>query len=222
MLPDAPSAITNTENTMMVRRMLFTVGVAAVLVANAPALAGGCKGCAKVAKASDGFCCGKGKAFGVDLTSKQLHAALVGYAVEADKIRCPGCKVAMKTSGSCDYCKVIAADGKFYRSHVAAVLAKGSPVTEELIAACPQRCEGCKVAFKNGGKCEKCGVGFVAGRMFTGKDLYTAAQHAFKTLTKAASLAKDCEACAVAMVTNGTCEKCKVRFENGKKASEES
>ena len=65
----------------MFRTMFSLLAVAAVVGMSTPALAGGCKGCAKVAKSGDGFCCGKGKAFGVKLSSKKLYAALAGRTV---------------------------------------------------------------------------------------------------------------------------------------------
>ena len=63
--------------------------------------------------------------------------------------------------------------------------------------------------------CKKCKAGFVAGRMFTEEKAYSLALAAWKTLKKAASAAMQCEQCAVALVTDGTCARCKVNFKNG-------
>ncbi len=157
----------------MARKILIALAMAAVVGATSPALAGACKDCDKVAKGSDGFCCGKGKAFGVQLTSPKLYTALEGREVSAEdakKCPCPDCKKALETKGSCDRCKFTA--GKMYKSPVAYALAKGMPMPAELVAACPQRCGQCKIAHKENGRCEKCGVGFVANRMFEGDAVY--------------------------------------------------
>ena len=198
----------------MLRTMLNLASVLIVMGACAPVMAGDCVGCSKVAKHGRGFCnaCEKGKAFGVDLTSKGLYDALAGSAINKDKLKCPGCKEAAKTNGTCAHCKVTAANGKFYHSPVASVLARGTRVSAEKAASC----SGCKTAHSEDGFCTGCSAGFVGGRMFKGEENYKAAIAAYNTLTKAASAVKKCEACAIAMVTDGTCEKCKVSFKAGK------
>lgn len=200
----------------MVRKLLIVLSAAAFIGASAPAMAGGCKGCAKVAKTGEGFCCGKGKSFGVDLASKKLHAVLVGHTFDVEKIHCPGCKTAAETGGSCEHCKVHAADGKFFHSAVAYALAKGKFMSAELVAACPDRCKGCTTAHSEGGWCDKCNVGFVASRMFESKAVHTVALAAYTVLKEAVAVAKKCELCAIAMVTDGTCDACNVKFKDGK------
>lgn len=198
----------------MVRTMLTLVASVALFGAAVPAMAGGCSGCAKVAKSDDGFCCGKGKAFGVKVSSKKLYAALAGHKIDAKDIKCPGCKKAAKTNGSCEHCGVAAANGKFYHSKVSYVLAKGKPMSAKEAG----HCSGCVSAHKSNAFCAGCNAGFVAGRVFRGKDVHQAALAAFKTLTKAAEAATKCEACAVAMVTDGKCAHCNVAFKDGKMA----
>ena len=198
---------------MMIRTMLTLAGVVAVLGAASPAVAGGCKGCTLVAKKGDGFCCGKGKIYGVELTSKKLYNALAGREMATDKIRCPGCQAAAKSSGACSHCKVAMADGKMYRSMMSHALAKGTPISEDKMG-----CGGCKTAHKAGGFCDGCGMGFVASRMFKDKAVYEVASKAYKTLTIAAKAATKCVGCAVAMVTDGKCDPCNVSFKDGKKS----
>lgn len=198
----------------MVRTMLTLVASVALFSAAVPVMAGGCSGCAKIAKGSDGFCCGKGKAFGVRMNSKKLYAALAGHKIEKDAIKCAGCKKAAKTDGRCEHCGVGAADGKFFHSKVSYALAKGKPISTEQA----KQCSSCATAHKSNGFCTGCNAGFVAGRMFKGKDNYDAALAAHGTLVKATEASKKCEACAVAMVTDGKCAHCNVTFQDGKKA----
>lgn len=196
----------------MSRKLLVLVGIVAVVGLGPVAVAGECPGCKKVAETGEGFCCGKGLAYGVQLTSKPLYEALAGVEVQPDKITCPGCKTAVKEQGWCSHCQIGMAQGKSYHSPMAYALAKGKPYTKEAAA----HCEGCSEAFAANGFCTKCNIGFVAGRMFPDRASYDAALAAHKTLTEAAKIAAKCETCAVAMVTNGTCEQCHVTFKDGK------
>lgn len=214
------------SNKMVTRRMNMlrkSIVIASVILLSGlyvQSVEAGCKGCDKIAKGKDGFCCGKGKAFGVEIKSKKLHAALAGHKItkeDAAKSTCKGCKKAIAEHGRCEHCNVIA--GQWYRSPVSYALAKGTPVTKELIAACPDRCEHCKSAFNGNTKCDKCNVGFVAGRMFSDDKEYKAALAAFEILTKAAKAATKCVECAVALVTDGKCDGCNVSFKDGKIAS---
>ncbi len=203
----------------MLRTTVALMAVLAFAGFQAPAVAGGCPGCTKIAKGSDGFCCGKGKAHGVEVKSKKLYAALAGHKVDLEKHPCPGCRKAGETNGSCAHCKTYAVDGTVYHSPVAHALAKGTPMPKELVEACTKRCSACKTAHAENGRCKECNVGFVADRMFESETLYKVALAAYKTLEKAAQAAQHCEACAVAMVTDGGCDRCKVKFKDGKVAS---
>jgi hypothetical protein len=204
---------------MMLRGMVTLLAVLAFAGFQAPVQAGGCKGCNKVSKSGSGFCCGKGAAFGVKLASQKLQAALAGHRVDLEKHPCAGCRTAGKTDGKCAGCKTYAADGMVYHSPVSHALAKGKLVTDEMMASCPKKCTECKTAHGENGRCKACNVGFVAGRKFDNEKEHAAALAAYKTLEKAASTAGSCEACAVAMVTDGACARCKVNFRDGKVAS---
>lgn len=194
-------------------RNLMVLGcVLAFAGAANPAMAG-CKGCDKVAKSGEGFCCGKGKIYGVELTSEKLFKAMEGSKVDKAEMKCPGCKKAAETNGKCEHCNVSIANGQAFHSNVSFALAKGTPVSAEKAAAC----EGCKAAHEENGFCTGCNVGFVASRIFASEDSYKAAKAAFATLVKAVSAATKCDECAVAMVTDGECEHCKVSFKDGKK-----
>ena len=176
----------------------------------------GCKGCAKVVETGEGFCCGKGRSFGVPMTSKKLYAALVGHRIDATpdaKYPCKACLKLLKTHGRCDHRALVI--GKRYQSPVSYRLAKGSPTPDDFLVVSPSQCEGCRSAYHKNGRCDSCHVGFVAGRVYDQEADYVAALAAYKTLAEAVELTSQCESCAVAKVTDGRCEGCNVGFKDG-------
>ena len=201
----------------MVRKIIVLLGVTAFAGLGARAIAGdGCAGATASAESKDKFADGKGQVFGVELSSQKLFDSLTGLSVEEDKIQCPGCSKAYKNQGRCEHCKVFAANGKFYKSPVSYALAKGTPVTAEMMASSSHKCPECETAHKENGRCEHCKVSFVAGRLFKSEDAYKVALAAYDLLKRAVKAVSSCEDCAVAMVMDGKCADCKVKFENGK------
>ena len=174
-----------------------------------------CEGCPHAAKDGKGCqsACKTDQAFGVKLTSQRLAEALQGEKTCPYSMKCEGCQDAAKNDGSC--CGKWFCHGKAYRSPVAYALAKGEPYTQEQASQCP----GCSEAFASDGFCTACNVGFVAQRMYKGKECYDQAVTAHQTLVKAAETAQKCESCAVAIVTNGTCDKCQITFKDDKAES---
>ena len=200
----------------MLRVTTAVILVTAMLAFAAPAMAGDCKGCKTIMEKGEGFCahCGKGKIFDVELSSQKLYDATAGKEVQVDKMKCGGCIKAAASNGSC--CGKSFANGKAYHSPVGHRLAMGKPYTEAKAGHCP----GCREAFASHGFCTGCEVGFVAHRLFKGKESHDAALAAHQTLVKAAEVSKKCEACAVAMVTDGKCDHCNVSFKDGKPVKE--
>lgn len=196
-------------------RSVCALSVALVVTASA-ALAGDCA--CKADKAHDGWCkeCKVGYVDGVKITSKKLYAALQGKAVDADHIKCPGCKAALAKNGTCGHCHIEFAANHAYASPVAYHLAMGKLMTS---CSADMKCEGCKKAADGEcGWCDHCKAGIVGNRIFTDKTEYEQAVAAHALLVKASETAKHCEGCGVAMVTNGTCEACKVTYKDGKVA----
>jgi hypothetical protein len=203
----------------MLRTVFMLAGLAVLVGFAAPAQAGSCEGCDAVAQSGHGFCsaCGKGKAYGVDLASQKLFAALTGKEIDASKVQCSGCKEAASSNGWCSACKAGVVSGKLYASPVAYALAKGVALAAEKVADLGKHCATCKSAYAANGACEACKVGFVAGRAYHESGEHKSALAAYQTLQKAAG--NKCEACAVAMVTDGTCAHCKVTFKDGQVAT---
>jgi len=200
---------------MIRRTMLLSAALVWLCAANAQA--DDCTACQKMAQTGMGFCeqCGHGKAFGVDVSSKKLYDALAGEEVKnIDEVKCEGCKTALRSNGKCTHCKVGAARHQLYKSSVAHAIAIGRYTPAEKAPKCPTTTE----AHKDGW-CESCGMGVVNGQYYKNKDMFTAASKAHETLVRAVKAAEKCEDCAVAMVLDAKCEKCKITFKNGEKQS---
>ncbi len=166
------------------------------------------------AKVADGWCqgCKVGYVAGVKIKSARLFEAVQGKAVSADKIRCKDCQQAAKRGcGWCDKCKAGIVAGKGYHSPVAYALAQGQHKDPATI-----KCPKCRQAAKDHGWCSDCKEGYAGTLVFTGKEKYEKAAKARQTLIRAARLAEKCESCAAAMVSDGTCSRCKVSFKDGK------
>ncbi len=210
----------------VMRKFALLPACAAVLVFVGSAVAD-CGNCGKcvckaVKTAGTGWCdhCAGGAMYGVKMKSAKLFKALAGKKIEDPaKIKCTGCKAASKKNGACKGCHVAFNDGKMYKAPVSQVLSKGVAVDAKKV-----KCEGCTkaLASKKSGYCSACDGGFVGGLAFHGKELYQQAKEAWSTLTAATKASTHCEKCAVAMVTDGVCDKCEVRYKDGKKAERRS
>lgn len=205
------------------KKLAYLLTVVAVCGLAAPATAGGEACYCKTIKASgNGWCdgCNGGAVYGIAIKSAKLFKALQGKEIkDPGKISCAGCKAAVGKNGSCDHCSVAFNDGKAYHASLAQILSRGNKVD-----AGDVKCSGCAKTLKSGkdGFCKSCDGGFVGGLAFHGKKLFGQAKDAMQTLRAAARTAKHCEQCAVAMVSDGQCNKCKVDFKDGKKVKTES
>lgn len=200
------------------RTLGFMLVVVAFGMLAVPVSAGGDDCQCKAIKASgQGWCdaCGGGVMFGVPIKSAKLYKSLEGAKVkDQSKVTCSGCKTALKDNGSCSHCRVAFNDGKVYHAVVSHTLSKGAKADAKGI-----KCPACVKTLKEGKDnfCAACDGGFVGGLAFHGKKLFDQAKEAMGVLKVAAKSASGCEACAVAMVTDGKCDKCKVQFKAGKK-----
>ncbi len=87
----------------------------------------------------------------------------------------------------------------------------------EAVKASDVKCADCKKmcdAHKDGW-CKKCSAGLVGGRVFKGKEAYDKAEHCMATLRNAGKA--KCDGCAIAMLSDGKCDHCKVSYKDGKK-----
>jgi hypothetical protein len=190
---------------------VIAIGVFA-LVAAPVALAG--EECCEKAKASNGWCagCKHGYYDSVELKSEKLYNALRGEPVKGEP-KCADCAKALAAGGVCEHCKVAFANQMMYHSMVGYHLARG-----EHVNAADLKCPNAKklVASAGGGWCDGCKAGYVGCEKFTDKTAYEQAARARQVLMAASKASEKCEGCAVAMVTDGRCEACRVTFKDGK------
>lgn len=171
--------------------------------------------CKDIKEIKSGWCdvCDIGVVFELSTSSKKIYGLLVGAPVPAI-ISCTECATAAKEDGICESCHVGIADGHVYYSMIAYTLAKGQVLDSDKTP----ECSGCaKAVAAKHGYCDDCDAGIVANRLFAGKEDYQAATHAYKIAGKAVEAGSKCEDCAAAMLTDGECEHCQLKFEGGKK-----
>lgn len=170
--------------------------------------------CCEKAKAANGWCagCKHGYVNAVELKSQKLYDALKSQPAPTD-MKCEGCSRALASDGVCEQCKVAFARRMMYRSMVAYNLNRG-----EHINPADLKCPNAMKLAENHGWCPGCKAGYVGCEKYTDKAAYEAAAKSREILLASAKAADKCEGCAVAMVTDGTCDACKVSFKDGKPA----
>ena len=167
-----------------------------------------------VAKVKNGWCkdCKVGYFATVKLKSKELFKAVDGHDVDADAIKCGLCKKAFESDGYCPDCKLGFVGKKKYHSTFAYHLAGGKVKDASGI-----KCSTCKKNAESHGWCDACGIGMAGHLAYKDKKMYKLAETALDIVTSAAKAATKCVPCAVAMVTNGTCDACDVAYKDGEK-----
>ena len=194
-------------------KLLYAPFIVAVVLATSVNAMAECPTCAKD-KLENGWCdhCKVGFFDGIAMKSKKLFDALNGKPVaNADEIKCPGCKAAYEENGTCEHCKVEFANHRMYKSECAYRLALGTQKNPANM-----KCSECKSYIGEHGWCDQCKQGIVGMCAFHDKEAYNKAVEARELIQCAAKAAEKCEGCAVAMVTDGTCDHCKVSFKDGK------
>lgn len=187
---------------------------AAVMLCSASAAWADCSSCTANAK-TDGWCdkCKVGYYDGVKLTFRPAYDVL--QPVAADKLaeKCAGCKKAAASNGTCDQCHIRFIDKQGYKSWVAVHFAGAERFDAE-----KSKCDDCKRSKAAYRSCRACGANVIGNRSFKDVKAFEAALPARMALQSAS--ATKCEGCAVAVLTNGKCEKCKLEYANGQPTAE--
>ena len=198
--------------------MMHPVALTVVLVMwAAPAADAECK--CDVSKLKGGWCskCETGYLAGVRIKSEFLFEVLDahGHDIDPGAIRCASCKEARKSNSFCDQCRRGWIDNRLYMSRLTYHLTKGEPKILFDI-----KCAICKEGAARGGWCEKCRVGMVGNVAIKDKTDFDHAAGAYRRLLVAVRLSSQCEMCAVALMSDGRCTKCKKTYKNGEVVSD--
>ncbi len=169
-----------------------------------------------VTRMKGGWCteCKVGHLASVRVESESLFEILDahGHHINPATIRCTSCAIAIKSEGFCERCGMGYVDGLAYVSMLTYQIAKGTPLDPTTIA-----CRKCVTHASGFGWCDTCKVGMIGNVAIRDKRDYEHASKAFEKLLIANETAKKCETCALAIVTDSTCPKCKITYKDGKK-----
>ncbi len=197
----------------MIRTAILSIVSLLALATPSPVL-GDCT-CAAT-KMKGGWCadCKVGHIASIKIESESLFEFLDahGHHINPASIRCESCIAAIKVDGFCDRCGMGYVDRLAYVSTLTYSVAKGKQLDPSTIA-----CRNCSEHAKSFGWCDVCKVGMIGNVAIRDKDNYREASQAMKKLLIANEMVKRCETCAVAIVANATCPKCKITYKNGKK-----
>jgi hypothetical protein len=163
----------------------------------------------------DGWCDvhGIGYVGSVEVRSQLLFEALDahGHDVDPSTFDCPSCRKAVETSGFCPTHRVGFVGGQAYFSRLTYDLARGKRLTPSEVT-----CPVCRKHMLGRGWCPSCGVGMVGSVALRDRQAFDGVDHALKLVEAANRVASRCENCAVAMVFDGTCPICGIRYQDGK------
>lgn len=173
------------------------------------------------AKIHNGWCarCKVGYAASVKVPSALLFEAIDahGHDIDAASLRCSTCRAASKSSGFCNACRIGFVNGLAYLSRLTYLLAKGK-VTDPATYNCPT-CRGHSARF---GWCRQCRRGMVGHFAYTDRTVFEEAVREVQRLRSAIAKLKDCELCAIAMITDARCPKCNIHYKEGKRVPPDS
>lgn len=199
------------------KRLAFVAALAAGFLFAVPASADEKCTCSKAKTKNVVWCpkCKHGMFFGLETKSQKLTETLAGQPAPKSKtdIKCKECLKAIENDGTCSHCHLAYTGGNMYKSIPAFTLAKGTRADPASI-----KCADCKKAIesKKDAFCKTCNAGIVGGRIFKTHESFGKAEESMKLIKLAVATAEKCESCAVAMMTDGECSKCKVTFKDGK------
>ena len=154
----------------------------------------------------------------VEIRSKLLYHALDahGHQVDRGSFQCDSCQAGVASDGYCDRHGIGFVEGQAYFSHLAYHLAKGQRVSKSEIT-----CPACRRNAEDHGWCEAHGVGMVGPIRIGDTTEFEHVAEAIRRLQAANEIAKRCEHCAVASVTDTTCPVCRIAYEDGKPSGDD-
>jgi hypothetical protein len=163
---------------------------------------------------SDGWCeaHGVGWVAAIEIRSRLLYDALDahGHVLDLSTFHCATCKSAIETDGFCDEHKNGFVKGLVYFSRLTYELARGAPLDPATL-----ECPVCRAATRAHGWCETHGRGFVGHVAIGDRTAWQRAVDAAEIVRSAVAAISRCEFCALAMVTDTRCPRCKITYRHG-------
>jgi hypothetical protein len=134
-----------------------------------------------------------------------------GHDVYIDRTRCASCRRAIATNGFCSECHAGYLKSQAYFSRLAYILAQGETVDASKLA-----CATCRRATRSTGWCDRCALGWWGNIRYRDREKYALTEQQSKILHAAIKLAQRCEFCAMALIADARCHKCKISYADGK------
>ncbi len=149
---------------------------------------------------------------GVPIESELLFDVLDahGHDIAPEAITCTTCRAAIESDGFCDHCKIGWINKRAYMSRLTYHINKGEERPASAIT-----CPVCRTNTARGGWCKTCNVGMIGNVAIHDRADFEHASNAYRRLLDAVQLADRCEMCAVAMMSDGMCTRCKKTYKNG-------
>ena len=167
------------------------------------------------AKDTNGWCeaHGVGYVASVRIRSKMLYETLDahGHTLDLDTFHCASCRKAIESNGFCEQHRIGFVGRQVYFSRLTYELARGESRDTARI-----ECRVCRRNTESHGWCERCKVGMVGKIAIEDRQAYERVSRAIEILSAASEAAERCEYCAVAMVTDTRCPRCKIAYKDGK------
>lgn len=166
------------------------------------------------ARPRGGWCdaCKVGYLAGIKIPSYALFEAIDahGHDVKPDRIQCASCQWAMATDGYCERSRMGFVNKQAYLSRLTYELARGKPTSVDQLT-----CAACRAHAGRYGWCEACERGMIGNVAIRDRQDFAKTTVEFRRLLQAIRKLADCETCAVALFTGGTCMKCGISYTIG-------
>ena len=127
-------------------------------------------------------------------------------------IKCPMCRAAIEAGeGYCEACKIGWFKRQAYFSRLTYHLARG-----EVRKLSTIECATCRRNAEHYGWCDSCKLGMVGNVAIRDRKEFAIASGEYDRLESAVKVAGRCEQCALALLTDTSCFKCKISYRNGR------
>ncbi len=150
---------------------------------------------------------------GLRIDSAWLYRALDahGHDLDLTTFTCPSCKRAIETDGFCEEHRIGFVHKQAYFSRLTYEMGKAEPVDVASLS-----CAVCRKNTETHGWCARDKVGMIGPFAIRSRPDYDQAEKALEIVRLAAVESKRCDQCAGAIITDGTCPFCRIKYKDGK------